>query len=180
MHESTAPSEVERSTALEALPPPGPHQQPVTPPVPYPASYQPWASPVPQTTSRPGLILGVISLITSGLALLGVIGLLTWTFAGPSAGLPPADEFGPPPAPLTGQLPSAPNGRQVSSEDLTDEIAQRLEDDGWVVAELACPQVTGLGPGTVSVCHGTMDDDSEWAVLVFFEDAKGTYTLSLV
>lgn len=149
-----------------------------SPPVAYPASYQPWAHPMPQTTSRPGLVLGVISLIASGLALLGVIGLAFWTLAGQTGGLP-ADDFGSPPAPLTGQLPSVPNGKKVSSEDLTDEITQRLVDDGWYVEDMRCPQVTGVGPGTVSVCHGTMDD-SEWAVIVFFEDARGSYTLSLV
>jgi hypothetical protein len=122
-------------------------------------------------------VLGVISLIASGLALLGVIGLFAWSFS-PPLGLPPED-FGPAPAPLTGQLPAVPNGRQVPAEDLTDAITKRLEVDGWDVGSMRCPQVTGLGQGTVSVCHATMDG-SDWAVIVFFEDAKGTYTLSLV
>lgn len=44
---------------------------------------------------------------------------------------------------------------------------------------MRCPRVSGLAQGTVSVRHGTLGD-GEWAVLVFFEDSKGTCTLSLV
>lgn len=204
------PAGTEGSTTLETLPPPGPGQLPhpvapptqplaphqttptqplathqtagpVGPPAGYPPSYTPGAYAMPTSTSRPGLVLGIISLIASGLALLGVIGLATWVLAGQPGALPagvPSD-FGPPPAPLTGQLSEVPNGRQVAAADLTAEIRERLEEDGWLVEDMRCPQVTGLAQGTVSVCHSTMDD-GEWAVIVFFEDAKGTYTLSLV
>ena len=199
MHDSSAQTETERPTAPEtlpppgpqqhavSLPPPGPHHHPVAPPVAYPAHYTPGAPPAARPSSRPGLVLGVISLIASGLALLGVIGLFIWTAAGPNVGQPfpglpsgmPTDGFGPPPAPLTGQLSSVPSGRLVSSEALTEDITQQLEDDGWTIQQLQCPQVGGLAQGTVAVCHGTMDE-SDWAVIVIFEDSRGTYTLSLV
>lgn len=179
MHDNTTPIEAERPTTLETLPPPGPHQRPVAPPVAWPAGYSPNAHPATtQPSSRPGLVLGIISLIASSLALLGVIGLFAWTFTSSPMGLPP-DDFGPPPAPLTGQLSSVPNGGQVTAADLTGEIADRLEKDGWLVEDMRCPQVTGLAQGTVSVCHATLDD-GDWAVIIFFEDSKGTYTLSLV
>ncbi len=199
MHDSTAPTEAERPISIETLPPPGPHQQPVAlpgphhqpiappaapaaPAVAYPAAYAPGTQLMPTSSSRPGLVLGVISLIASSLALLGVIGLFVWTFTGGAANLPPglpSEDFGPPPAPLTGQLSEVPNGRQIAAEDLTGEITDRLEEDGWIVEDMRCPQVSGLGQGTVSVCHASLDD-GDWAVLVFFEDSKGTYTLSLV
>ena len=35
------------------------------------------------------------------------------------------------------------------------------------------------GKGVVSVCHGTVDDE-DWAVVVFFEDNDGRYTLNLI
>ena len=201
MDESTAPVEAARTegpTTLGTLPPPEPGQlphpvvaptqplaahqpaAPLGPPAGYPPSYTPGAQAMPTSTSRPGLVLGIISLIASGLALLGVIGLATWVLAGQPGALPagfPSD-FGPPPAPLTGQLQVAAGG-QASAADLTEEIRERLEEDGWLVEDMQCPQVSGVGQGTVSVCHSTMDD-GEWAVIVFFEDAKGTYTLSLV
>lgn len=189
-----------RPAPLETLPPPGPHQQPhalatptlhpapspapqppagaaAHPPAAYPASYQPWASPVPQTTSRPGLILGVISLVVSGLALLGVLGLTVWAFGDGHAGLPMEDMA--PPPPLTGQLAPAGSGDAVSSDDLTAEITERMEQDGAWVEDMRCPGVPRVAQGVVSVCHSTMDD-AEWAIIVFFEDSEGSYTLSLV
>ncbi|MET9023468.1 hypothetical protein ABZV93_26195 [Actinopolymorpha sp. NPDC004070] len=42
--------------------------------------------------------------------------------------------------------------------------------------ERRCPDVASVVQGVVAVCHGTISGD-QWAVIVYFEDAQGHYTL---
>jgi hypothetical protein len=131
-------------------------------------------------SSRPGLVIAVISLIVSGLALLAVFGMALSTFGGPAG---PAGLVGPagpdaPMAPLTGKVPGVSRSMSLSADRLSSAVSVRMEDDGWFVDEVTCPATPKVAQGVVSVCHATMDD-GEWAVIVYFEDEQGTYTLNV-
>lgn len=158
----------------QAAPQPWPGQQGAPsyapyPPVPYARS--PYGA---AKSSRPGLVIAVISLIVSGLALLAVFGMGVFMFGGPAGPGGPAGTM----APLTGKVPSVSPSTSLLGERLSSEISVRLEDDGWIVDEVKCPTTPKVAQGVVSVCHATMDE-GDWAVVVYFEDDQGTYTLNV-
>ncbi|NYH88710.1 DUF4333 domain-containing protein [Actinopolymorpha rutila] len=105
-----------------------------------------------------------MSLVLSSLALLGVIVMLVLFLGGG-----PADG-----GPLTGKLTTTTAG--VRGADLEDVVTNRITDDGGDVEAMRCPDVASVNQGVVAVCHGTISGD-QWAVIVYFEDAQGHYTL---
>ena len=40
-----------------------------------------------------------------------------------------------------------------------------------------CPDTRKVGQGVVTVCHGQIEGD-DWAVIVYFEDELGSFTLN--
>lgn len=131
------------------------------PPAPYP--------PVP---SR-GRGLAITSLVLSALALLGVIAVavLVLVGAGPSnAG--PAGSGGP----LTGQLAASTSGGRLAGTQLAHAVSTRIDQDGGNVTLMNCPDTAKVGQGVVTVCHGVVST-SEYAIVVYFEDRDGRFTL---
>nr|WP_238344779.1 DUF4333 domain-containing protein [Actinopolymorpha cephalotaxi] len=111
--------------------------------------------------------LAIVSLVLSSLALLGVIVLLVlFVGGGPGGG-----------GPLTGKLTTTTAG--VRGADLEDSVTNRITDDGGDVETMRCPDVASVVQGAVAVCHGSISGD-DWAVIVYFEDAHGHYTLDLL
>lgn len=124
----------------------------------------------PTTPSRSPLPL--ISLIISLVALAGVLGLAAWlavsgALAGPGQG------------PLTGQLRDLSPGSTVPGADLETDLTTIIDADGGEVREMRCPDTPSIRQGVVTVCHGSISGDP-WAVVVFFEDAEGRFTLQPV
>ncbi|MGW0228624.1 DUF4333 domain-containing protein [Actinopolymorpha singaporensis] len=108
--------------------------------------------------------LAIVSLVLSGIALIGVIALLVlFLGGGPDGG-----------GPLTGKLATSSAG--VRGADLEDVVTNRITDDGGDVEAMRCPDVASVAQGVVAVCHGSISGD-DWAVIVYFEDAQGHYTL---
>lgn len=121
------------------------------------------------STSRSRSSMALASLIISVIALIGVIGLAAWLavsgmFSGPGMG------------PLTGQLRDISSGSTVRGADLENEVTAIIADDGGDVSEMRCPDTSSVGQGVVTVCHGSISGDP-WAVVVFFEDSQGRFTL---
>lgn len=113
----------------------------------------------------------VASLVMSAAALLGVLLIGAWLlFSG--APLPGDDA-----TPLTGQIASARPGSALPGAELSDAVRQRIEEDGGDVSGMACPQTPSVDQGVVTLCHGTISGAS-WAVVVYFEDAQGRFTLN--
>jgi hypothetical protein len=130
------------------------------PPV-WPAMPPPPARPDRGSSSK----LAIVSLVLSSLALLGVILALVLFLGGGGGGGG---------GPLTGKLPTTTAG--VRGADLEDVVTKRISDDGGDVEAMRCPDVASVAQGVVAVCHGSISGD-EWAVIVYFEDAQGHYTL---
>lgn len=116
--------------------------------------------------------LPLISLITSLVALGGVLVLAAWLAV--SGAL-----FGPELGPLTGQLSDLSPGSTVRGADLEAELTTIIRADGGEVSEMRCPDTPTVGQGVVTVCHGSISGDP-WAVIVFFEDSQGRFTLQPV
>jgi hypothetical protein len=113
--------------------------------------------------------VAITSLIISLAALAGVLGLAAWlavsgAFSGPAQ------------APLTGQLQHSGSGSTVRGADLETELSAIIADDGGEVTEMRCPDTPSLGQGVVTVCHGSISGEP-WAVVVFFEDSEGRFTV---
>ncbi len=162
-------------TPASSHPQPGAH-------VPPPAAPGAWTAPpavqslppmgyayVPPKSHRPGVVLGVISLVLSILALLGVTGIAAMMFSGGPGG----------DGPLTGRLPVAGAGASVGAAAFSNAIADRMKQDGASVEDMVCPAAPTVERGQVWVCHGKLDG-SDWAVIVYIEDSAGTYTLNPV
>jgi hypothetical protein len=117
--------------------------------------------------------MAVASLVMSAAALVGVLLIGAWLlFSG--APLPGDDA-----TPLTGQIASARPGSALPGAELSDAVRQRVEEDGGGgdVSGMACPQTPSVDQGIVTVCHGTISG-AAWAVVVYFEDAQGRFTLN--
>ena len=122
--------------------------------------------------SRSASPLGWISLVISLVALAAVLGLaiglaVSGAFSGAGQG------------PLTGQLQDLSPGSTVRGADLETELTALIREDGGEVTEMRCPDVPNVGQGVVTVCHGSISGDP-WAVVVFFEDSQGRFTLQPV
>lgn len=137
-------------------------------PSPWPLAYTP--SP-PAPNPRGGRGLAITAVVLSAVALLGVlivgVGLLI--------AMAPADE-GAGAVPLTGQLATSTHGARVTGDTLAEAVSARITDDGGDVSRMDCPQTPKVGQGIVTVCHGVIDH-GDWAVVVYFEDADGRFTL---
>nr|WP_269778579.1 DUF4333 domain-containing protein [Microlunatus antarcticus] len=59
---------------------------------------------------------------------------------------------------------------------LAAEIARQVRDEGGDPENVTCPATAQVAQDVTTVCHGDVDGD-EYAFVVFFEDAKGDYTL---
>jgi hypothetical protein len=150
------------STPLPPQPPP---------PQPAPPGWSPhgWGRPDPAPVHYqvvPPSRLPVVAVVLASVALLLAVAAGIAVLAGGSGGG----------SPLTGQLSEVRAGAPVAGPDLESEVTQVIEDDGGYVDRMTCPDVPAVAQGVVSVCHGAIDG-SEWAVVVFFEDANGRITL---
>ncbi|GAA1835914.1 hypothetical protein GCM10009714_16880 [Microlunatus capsulatus] len=76
--------------------------------------------------------------------------------------------------PLTGQI-AVDDGR-VAGVDLAAAVRSHVESDGGQVGRMSCPDTAGVGQNVTTVCHGQVDD-AEWAMVVFFEDTGGNFTI---
>lgn len=147
--------------------PPGPPA--AQPPQPAPQ----WAAPAapyqyPVAPGRGGNGMAVAAVVMSGLALVGVIvlGLLHLT---------QASGLGGPVGVLHGTVAVA--GGQVGGGELASTLRGIVTDDGGDVESLTCPATSAVGAGEVTVCHGDVSGE-EWAFIVVFEDASGTFVVN--
>jgi hypothetical protein len=125
-----------------------------------------------------GIGWAIASLIVSSLALVGVI-ILGVVIAATAATFDLGDTGGTGGmVPLTGQLASAPAGA-LAGADLADTVQRRITQDGGDVSRMDCPETSHVVQGVVTVCHGSVSG-SDYAVIVFFEDAQGRFTLEPV
>ena len=128
----------------------------------------PGAAFVPQPVpTRSGL--PVTATVLAAAALAGVLGVIVWLVA-VGAPLPGEGNGGP----LTGQV--AVRRTTLSGEDLASAVRQRIRDDGGDPSQMTCPDTPAVYQGVTTVCHGVIDED-DWAIVVFFEDSSGNYTL---
>lgn len=166
-----------------------PHPQHGPPPSPQPgwgypapASY-PLGQPPPgypsntvvspgNSTSTPGRSrLLVASIILSSAALVGVLGIVIWLIA---VGAPGAGGGGP----LTSSV-NVPAGGRLLGDDLAASLQQRIRADGGDPTRTTCPDTARVDQNVTTVCHGSIDGE-DWALVVFFEDTAGSYTLQPV
>ncbi len=146
--------------------PPQPAVPPWYPPAPAP----------PRQGDAGGRKLAVTALVLSVIALLGVLGAAVG-FAG--SGLYALSEPGGGGGngwPLTGQLSASTAHDPVTGDALAKVISARLTQDFGDVSRMECPLTPKLGQGVVTVCHGVIDS-LDYAVVVFFEDTDGHFTL---
>lgn len=120
-------------------------------------------------TSPPNSPLAWISLVISLVALAGVLGVAAWLAV---SGAFSAPEQGP----LTGQLRNTSSGSTIQGADLETELTAIIRADGGEVSEMRCPDTPSVGQGVVTVCHGSISG-APWAVVVYFEDSQGRFTL---
>jgi hypothetical protein len=142
------------------------------PPQPASQGWYAMPAPVPPVPGR-GRGLAITSLVLSALALLGVIAVavLVMVRTDPNnAG--PAGSSGP----LTGQLAASTSGGPVAGTQLAHAVSTRINQDGGNVTLMNCPDTAKVGQGVVTVCHGVVGS-SEYAIVVYFEDQDGRFTL---
>lgn len=136
------------------------------------------AAPPAPDTGR--LRLPVVSLIVAAAALVAVLVLAVVGFAAMFALAADVEDSssGGGSIPVTGQLDQAPTG-PLTGAVLVGELTATLKDGGSTVKDLRCPDTPSVRQGVVTVCHGTVDDES-WALTVFFENTDGAYTVDFV
>ena len=142
-------------------------------PFPAPVPAQQWASapappayaPLGAPRNRNGL--AVAAVVMSALSLVGVLvlGILVAT-GGPGGG---GSDL------LEGSV-SATSGT-VDGKALAASVRRIVTDDGGDVTRLTCPGSTTVSAGTVVVCRGRVSD-ADWALLVVFEDAEGSFVVN--
>ncbi|UQX86968.1 hypothetical protein M6D93_11690 [Jatrophihabitans telluris] len=145
-----------------------PEYQPVYPnmgPVGMPVAPQPRG----RGLAIAGLIVSIVALI--GVLVIGVVVLATVPSRASSSGQGAL-------VPLTGQLNAVPSGA-LSASALATAVRDRIAQDGGSVSRMDCPPTPKVAQNVVSVCHGSISGD-DYAVLVFFEDAQGRFTLEPV
>jgi hypothetical protein len=117
--------------------------------------------------------LAITSLVLSALAMLGVIALAAWLLiAGPLGNTGTS-------GPLTGQLPQPVAQGVLAGGDLSKAVSARIDQDGGDVSRMACPSTPRVTQGVVTVCHGVVSG-SDYAIVVYFEDEQGHFTLNPV
>ncbi|SEP98677.1 hypothetical protein [Microlunatus flavus] len=110
-----------------------------------------------------GVVLGAAALLAALLALLVAL------FAFGVGADPGPGTYG-----LRGTL--APVKGVVAGTALADEVSRKITEDGGVPEGLACPVEVKVAQDVTAVCHGT-DYGDPATFVVFFEDARGAYTL---
>lgn len=137
-------------------------------PPPHPA---PWQPPPPLPGTPGGRGLAITAVVLSALALLGVVLVGGWVLVttGPSG---PDGSAGP----LTGQLTSLPRGAPITGATLASAVRARITQDGGDVSRMDCPPTPRVAQGVVTVCHGVVSS-SDYAIVVYFEDLDGHFTL---
>ena len=55
-------------------------------------------------------------------------------------------------------------------------MSERITKDDGDVSNMKCPDTPKVDAGIVAVCHGSIDG-GRWAVVVFFENSRGRFTL---
>lgn len=141
------------------FPAPGPAQQWAA--APAPPAYAPLGAP----RNRNGL--AVAAVVMSALSLVGVLVLgILFATGGPGGG---GSDL------LEGSV-SATSGT-VDGKALASSVRRIVTDDGGDVTKLTCPASTTIAAGTVVVCRGRVSD-ADWALLVVFEDAEGSFVVN--
>lgn len=148
---------------------------------PAPAAYAPPAyvpPPVgagPETPAPAGRRLAVTGVVLGGLALLGVVLLGVFALTSTFLGSPDDGSGSGGWEPTRGTIgPNA--GAGLGGAELAGEIGRQVRDQGGDPEGLLCPATPKVAQDVTTVCHGDVDGD-EYAFVVFFEDAAGTYTL---
>ena len=133
------------------------------------AAQSPVAAPYPPFAPAPkgGNGLAVTAIVLSGLALLGVLAMAVFFFAGPMLG---GGSYV-----LTGEVTVVDKGASYSA--LQDALVAAIEDDGGSVDEIVCPERSQVGQGLVTVCHGSVDG-FDWTGVVVFEDDEGSFIVT--
>jgi hypothetical protein len=140
------------------------------PPPPAPTSW--YVAPVPQAASQcGGRGLAITSLILSALVLLGVIALAAWLLIARPLGDTGSSR------PLTGQLSQPVAQGALAGGDLSKAVSARIDQDGGDVSRMDCPDTPRVIQGAVTVCHGVVSG-SDYAIVVYFEDEQGHFTLN--
>jgi hypothetical protein len=121
--------------------------------------------------------LAITALVLSVIALLGVLSVAVLLGMGAYAMSGPAgDGGGGNDWPLTGQLSASTAGGPVPGDTLAEDVSDRLAQDFGDVSRMDCPPTPGVGQNVVTLCHGVIDS-SDYAIVVFFEDDDGHFTL---
>jgi hypothetical protein len=148
-------------------------QQSYGPPSQQHASPQwyPALAPPPMPSTGGGRGLAITAVVLSAIALLGVLAVAAWVLVATA----PADEDVST-GPLTGQLAASSHGGRVTGDTLAEAVSARITQDGGEVSRMDCPETAKVDQGIVTVCHGVISM-SDWAVIVYFEDRDGRFTL---
>jgi hypothetical protein len=77
---------------------------------------------------------------------------------------------------LTGSVPIA-AGKSLPGADLANAIEFRIHYSGATDISMNCPDTRKVAQGVVTVCHGQIEG-GDWAVVVYFEDTVGSFTLA--
>jgi hypothetical protein len=104
-------------------------------------------------------------------SLLGVAVIDAWVFIAGPLGTSGSS------APLTGQLPQPVAAGALSGGDLSKAVSARINEDGGDVSRMDCPATPKVTQGVVTVCHGAVSG-SDYAIVVYFEDQLGHFTLN--
>jgi hypothetical protein len=143
-----------------------------------PPGATPWYPSLPPVveprTGKNGRGLAITGVVLASLALLGVLAVAIWVAVATDPGS--QDGGG---GPLTGQLPSVTAGKALAGSILAKAVTDRIDQDGGDVTRMDCPATPRVGQGVVTVCHGVISD-SDYAVVVYFEDPEGRFTLEPV
>jgi hypothetical protein len=115
--------------------------------------------------------LAITALVLSAVALLGVLAVAVWVLVATA----PADQGGST-GPLTGQLSASTGGSRATGDTLARAVSARITQDGGDVSRMDCPETPKVGQGVVTVCHGVISL-SDYAIVVYFEDKDGHFTL---
>lgn len=138
----------------------------------YPAPGAPQASP----EGRGGRGLAITALVLSVIALLGVLASSALVVGFGMFAMSEPDGAGGSGWPLTGQLSASAAGSPLTGDTLAKVISARLNQDFGDVSRMDCPGTPKVGQGVVTVCRGVINS-SDYAVVVFFEDQDGHFTL---
>lgn len=141
-----------------------PQQLQYLPSQPQPQPPPQWQSSPPATKQKNGL--AVTALVISCLALLLVLGLITFVAV---------TGFFTPPGELQGTAPQVVAGEPYKGTLLADELSRVITADFGEVGSMTCPQ-TPVEAQVVVSCHGVVDGYDS-TLEVTFEDVLGHFTL---